>query len=146
MVNTKEQTILNYFREAGRDTLTNASKRIRIPVTTIYEVLKKHEGSIIQKHTALLNFRQLGYEGVITFVVKLPLKQKENFRLFMMTNPHVNSIMKINNGYHYLVECVFKTMHQAEVFIEMIENDFQIEEKHVFYQLEEVVKEKYLLN
>ena len=146
MIKEKEVEILNYFRQDGRDTLTNASKRTHIPVTTIYEVLRKHQGRSISKHTTLLNFKQLGYEGIVTIIVKLPLEFKESFRQYMLVNKNVNSLIRINNGYHFLFECIFKKYHEAEQFIAFLEDEFKVREKHVFYQLEEIQREKFLLN
>ena len=44
MVDTKEQLILSQFRRNARENLTTTSKRIHIPISTIYDRLKKYEG------------------------------------------------------------------------------------------------------
>ena len=37
------------------------SKRLKIPISTIYDKLKKYDGNIIKKHTAILDFEKLGF-------------------------------------------------------------------------------------
>ena len=52
----KDLLIISCLRENSRNNLTNISKMTGIPISTIFDWLKKYEGSIIKKHTALLSF------------------------------------------------------------------------------------------
>ena len=57
----KELLILSQFRKNARENLTTTSRRIHVPISTLHDRLKKYEGKVIQRHTSILNFGEIGY-------------------------------------------------------------------------------------
>jgi len=53
----------------------------------------------------------------------------------------VNNIFKINNGYDFMVEGVFRFLQDFEDFSEDLEEKFSIKEKQMYYIIEDVKRE-----
>ena len=145
-MDNKEMMIIAKFRENSRESLTRMSRKISVPVSTIYEKLKNYEKGIIKKHTCLLDFSKLGFGTRTAVIIKVKKEDKENLRRFLTENKYVNSFYKINNGYDFLLEAVFRGLNQAEEFVEELENKYNVEDKHVYYIVEEIKKESFMSN
>lgn len=53
---------------------------------------------------------------------------REEFREFLMKNENINSVFKVNNGFDFLVEAIFRDMNDMQRFNELLER-FNIEAK-----------------
>jgi DNA-binding Lrp family transcriptional regulator len=126
--------------------LTKMSKLTRIPVSTIFDRIKNNEGGIIEKHTTLIDFNKLGYNARAKIMLKVNKKDREPVKEYLMKNNSINSLYKINNGYDYMVETVFRNIRELEDFIDSIEDKFSIKAKQVFYIIEDLRKEEFLSN
>src|SRR3989338_2487916 len=146
MLTTKELLILSNLRNNSRESLTRMSRRIAIPVSTIYDKIKTYEQSLITRNTCLIDFTQLGYNTRATIMVKTIREDKDRLKENLIKNKHVNCCYKITSGYDYLIECVFRELRDVELFIEALEKDFTFEQKQVYYILEDVRKEAFLSN
>jgi len=145
MADKKELLILSQFRRNARENLTTTSKRIHIPISTIYDRLKKYEGGIIQRHTSLLDFTKLGYGIKIHLVLKVGLKDKMPVRKFLHMHPRTNSVFGISNGYDFMAEVILKNFKEVETFMEQLER-FEIIDHHEFYIVSDLKREEFLLN
>jgi DNA-binding Lrp family transcriptional regulator len=140
-----EFLILSQLRQNARENLTKISRHTGIPVSTIFDKLRVYEKNIIQKHTSLLNFGKLGYDVWVQLIIKFKNDQKQDAEKFLMKNVMVNSFYKINNGFDFMVEVVFKNMHEYYLFNEKLET-FGIQKKHEFFILQEMRRESFLNN
>jgi DNA-binding Lrp family transcriptional regulator len=141
----KDLVILSHLRSDARKSLVDLSKKTGIPASTIYDRVNVHEKGAIRRYTALLDFEKLGFHGRVYVAVKLDNPQKrEELLEFLQNHNTVNSIYKINLGYHYLFEAVFKNVSEAESFIDVLQDKFGLDEKHIFNIIEEVKKEEFL--
>ena len=136
--------ILSKFRENSRESLTRMSRKISVPVSTIYEKLKNYEKSVIKRHTSLLDFNKLGFNTRATIILKVNKENRDKLRQFLLDNKYVNSFYKINNGYDFLIETVFRELNEAECFVEELENNYEVREKLVYYIIDEIKKEAFL--
>jgi len=125
--------------------LKKMSAQTGIPVTTIHDQLKK-SNPLIQKHTVLLNFEELGYFARAYLVISVEQEDRQRLALFLEKSFEVNSLYKVNNGYDFLAELVFKKIKDAESFIAKLEKDFKLKAKEVHYILEDVKREEFLSN
>ena len=66
LISKKELKIISEFRKNARENLTCASRKLGIPVSTIYDRLKKYSGNLITRHTAILDFKKLGFGIKVT--------------------------------------------------------------------------------
>lgn len=144
MLDKKEMLILTNIRSNARESLTRISRKTCIPVSTIFEKLKIYESGLIKKYTSLIDFTQLGYNTRATILLKVTKEYKDKLREHLLINKSLNSVYKINNGYDFMLEGIFKEIKDVEVFLEKLENDFGVTEKYVYYIIDELRKEDFL--
>ena len=142
---TKYIVLLSCLRKNAKMKLKKMSQLTGIPVTTIHDQLKK-SNPIINRHTVLFNFEELGYFARAYFVVAVEKDDREHLREFLEKSSHVNSLYKVNNNFDFLAELVFKKIKDAEDFIAVLEKNFRIREKEVHYILEDVKREAFMAN
>ncbi len=138
----KELEVLRALRQNARETLTTISRKTGIPVSTLFDRLAEYKQHLIIKHTCLIDYTKLGYDLRVQLLVRL-IKGKEDFEKYMVEHLHVNTVYRINNGYDYLVEAVFKNMKDFTTFTQSLER-FAIKERKEFYVLEDIKREAFL--
>jgi len=141
---TQELLILSQLRNDARQSLTYMSKKTRIPVSTLHEKLKGYKGGVIPRHTSLLHFPSLGYSSQVTMMLAVEKEDKEKLRSFLLQCPLINSCFHINNGFDFFAEAVFQSMHEAEIFLDSLDQKFQLKGKHVHYVIDELKREAFL--
>lgn len=143
LISKEELQIVSQFRNNARENLTTASRRLRIPVSTIYDRLKRYNGSIITKHTALLNFEKLGFTIRVICTFKSKAESRDALQRFLETHHRVNTLYRISNNHDYLVEVLFKDMSELNAFSERLES-FGITNKQEYYIVKDVKREAFL--
>ncbi|MEK6968027.1 MAG: Lrp/AsnC family transcriptional regulator [Nanoarchaeota archaeon] len=144
MVIKKDLMVISCLRQNARETLTQMSRRIRIPISTIYDRLKHQENNLIVKHTTLLDFAKLGFNTRVSLALKVKRESRTELEQFLSSHPSINSLYKINNGYDYLIDGVFRHMKDFQEFIEQMEENHPIIEKQIFYIVEDLRREAFL--
>lgn len=139
-INEKALSLLLHLREDSRKKLTDISKNTRIPVSTLFDMLKILQESVIKKSTILLDFSALGYNAHACILLKAGKEGKEALRKHLVIHPSVNSVFKINNEWDFLIETVHKDLRELDEFIEEIEQH-GIEDKKIHYLIDEIKKE-----
>ncbi|MBS3119577.1 Lrp/AsnC family transcriptional regulator [Candidatus Woesearchaeota archaeon] len=145
-MNRKDLLILSHLRENSRATLTHISKKTHMPISTIYDKLKQYENSVIVKHTTLLNFEKLNFNTKAKVLLKASREQRDALGKYLSTAPNVNSLHKVNNGYDYMIEAVFRHIKDLEDFIELLDSKFQLVNKDVYFIIEDIKREGFLNN
>lgn len=145
-MNQKDLKIIAYLRNNARMPLTIMSRKTRIPVSTIFDRLKFSEQSVIVKHTSLLDFGKLGYNTRANITLKVDRDDKEQLKEYLMKNQFVNSVYKINNGFDFMVEGIFKQINDLEIFIDELEKRFKILDKKYFFIIEDLKREAFMSN
>ncbi|MBT3690435.1 hypothetical protein HOG11_03690, partial [bacterium] len=92
-----------------------------------------------------LNFTELGYSIRATITLKVDAQQKNQVSEFLLKIPNLNSLYKINNGYDFMLEVVHKEMRDLELFLELLDSKFIIKEKNVYYVIDELLRESFLV-
>jgi len=138
-LNEKEILILSELRRNSRQSLAEISRKINIPLSTIFDNLRRLEEKLITKHTSLIDFPKLGFN--IKVVLLLKTSKKDELKKFLVNHKSTNMIHKTNN-YDYFVEAIFKDMGEFHSFLEDLEN-FNIEKKEHYYVEEEVKREEF---
>lgn len=144
-INIRDRQLLTFLREDGRTTLTTLSRKTHIPVSTIFEQLKRYKGTVIKKFTALLDFQTLGMPIWSTTNIKVKRTQRDACIQYLLSLPQVNSLYKINNGYDLMVEAVFPTVHDSEEFVEELETKFSVLNRQTFFIINEFKREGFLM-
>ena len=140
----KEALIICSLRQNAREKLTNMSRRIHMPVSTLYERIKVQQQKIIQRFTALLDFTKLGYECRANVCIKVKKEVRDEVKEYLLKHQSVNSLYKINNGFDFLLETVFKNIKELEDFSEELEERFSIKHKQVHYIIEDIKREGFM--
>ncbi|MFT7615428.1 MAG: DNA-binding Lrp family transcriptional regulator [Candidatus Woesearchaeota archaeon] len=141
----KELVILSQFRQNARENLTTTSRKIRIPISTIYDRLRRYEGNVIKKYTTLLDFGKLGYNLKVQIVLKVALKSKAALQNFLNHHSRVNSLFLLSNDYDFLLEGIFRDIKEVSDFAQALEK-FSIIDKHEFYVVDDIKREDFLTN
>lgn len=122
----KDKILIKALRQDSRASLTQISKRTRIPISTLYDRLRYHQGELIKKHTSILDFSLLGYNSRIQLLIKSSVEKKEELKKFLNQHENINNISKISGGYDYLVEGYFQDIIATEDFLEEMEEKFNV--------------------
>tara|TARA_Y100000310_G_scaffold345334_1_gene463879 strand:+ start:1785 stop:2252 length:468 start_codon:yes stop_codon:yes gene_type:complete len=139
-----DQLIIALLRENSRMTLTKMSKKTSIPVSTLYQRLKSYKEGIVKKHTALVDFNKLGFTARARVLLKVDKKKKEDLRKHLLTSQFTNELHKVNNGYDFMAELIFKSMKELEAYVDTLDEKFSIKEKKTFYIVDEIKEEGFL--
>ncbi len=134
---------MTYFRNNARENLTKISRQTNIPVSTIFDKLKEYEKTLIKKHTTLVDFKKLGFDIKTNLLFKVAKESKEEFKEFLIKNQHINSVFRVNNGYDFLIEAIFRNMGDLENFLQTLDR-FKIEAKQEMFILEDLKREGFL--
>lgn len=144
VMKNKELMLLACLRDNCRKSITELHKRIKMPQSTIYDKIKQFESSIISKYVALVDFTKFGFFAKATIALKVAQNDREKIREHLMKHHYVNTLYKINNGFDFQVECVFKHIKGLEEFIEELNAKFKIKQCVVFYIIDELKRESFL--
>ncbi len=136
----RDMLIISNLRRNARQPLINISRQTRIPVSTLYDKIKRFESTIIKKYTALVDFEKLGFN--IRLLILLKIKDEEKFKQFLFKSKNVNSAFRISNGYDVILDCIFKYIKEMNNTIDQIE-EFSTDKK-VFYVSKVEARENFL--
>ena len=145
-MNQKDLKIIAYLRNNARMPLTKMSRKTQIPVSTIFDRLKINENNLIIKHTSLLDFAKLGYNTRANIMLRVEREDKEALKEHLIKNQSINSVYKVNNGFDFMAEGIFKQIKDLEEFLDDIENKFKIKEKKSFFIIEDLKRESFMSN
>lgn len=143
-VTNKDLLLMAYLRQNSRESLTRLSRKTGIPVSTIFDKIKKRKGSVIDKHVSLLHFEQLGYTVKVNVLLGVAKKERGALREFLSRIYNINNLARINNGYDFLFEAYFHNIKELEYFLDALDNKFTLRRKDVHYIIEDLKKEAFL--
>lgn len=142
----RDIVIMAYLRQNARETLTKLSRMTQIPVSTIFDKLRNIEDYAVKKHTTLLDFDKLGYSVRATMFLVIKKERKNDAASFLLTHQNVNNLLRINNGYDFMVEVVFKNINDLELFRESLDEKFGIKNSQTYFIIEDIKREAFLSN
>ncbi|MFW5891044.1 MAG: Lrp/AsnC family transcriptional regulator [bacterium] len=145
-MNQKDMKILSHLREDARMSLTKMSRNTHIPVSTIFDRIKSYEKNVIIRHATLLNFQKLGYNARVNISLKVNREERDKIKDYLVNSQFVNTLYKINNGFDFMIEGIFRNLLEMEDFIENLENKFQIVEHKSHFIIDDIKREGFLSN
>jgi len=143
MLGEKDITILTRLRVNSRENLTRMSRATKIPVSTLHEKLRRFQGKLIRRNTIILNFKGLGYELRTLLLIKTSSSSRSKFEFFLKNSFQINNLFRINNGYDFLADVLFKDMNDFKEFIDELSGIGVMTLKEYFI-LEELKNENFL--
>ena len=142
----KDLAIMSCLRENARETLTRISRRTAVPISTVYERLKQYEQRFVKKHTTLVDFAKLGFHTRANVLVKVGKEGRAAFMDSLLKSPNVNSVFKVNNGFDFMFEVVFRSIAELENYLERMDEKFPVEQRVVYYIIDDIRREAFLSN
>lgn len=140
MINQKSLSVIQELRKNARQSLTDISRYISMPLSSLFKSVKKLEDEkIILKYSALLDYNKIGYSTRIFLSVQA--KEKEKFKEFMMEHPKVNSLSRASSN-SFFAEMIFRNMLELEDFLESLEV-FGVQNKEVYHIIQEIKREEH---
>ena len=140
----KDNQLLRYLRSNSRLTLTQISRKTRIPISTLHDRLKKYEKEIVLKHTTLVDFAKLGYHTKLHMLLRIPQQVKQQVAARLQVEPHINTVSTLANNYDLFAEGVFDTIATAQEFISRLEQDFTGLECDTHFVVQDLKREEFL--
>ena len=141
---TRDFKILSELRKDSRVKLTKLSMDLGIPISTCFEKVKFFRNEMNIRYISLLDFGKLGYPFKVTMIIKANKSKKQELRKFLSEHRNLNTMIKINNGYDYLVEFIYRSIYELEELLQTIEQEFKVQKIETFYEIEEIRKEVFL--
>lgn len=143
-IDKKDLMIMTHLRKNSRATLTEISKKCHSPISTVYEKLKNVKKDIIRKNTCIIDFNKLGFYARAKFVLQANINHKKDLLEYLMRHSNVNSVYKINNGYDFLFEGIFRNMKDLEEFLETLQVKYKARKCETYYIIEESKREEFM--
>jgi DNA-binding Lrp family transcriptional regulator len=143
MLNKKDLKILIELRKDARARLTDISKKTGIPISTIHDRLKNNTDNIITKHVSLLDYELMGFNTRAQVCLKCGKNSKQEIHQLLLKHQNINSVFRINNGYDFMFEGIFRNIKDLEEFLEILEEKFTIKGKQIFYIIEDLKREDF---
>ena len=144
LISKKDLLIVTHLRKNARETLTMISKKTRIPISTIYDRLRMYQGNLIKRYVSLIDFNLIGFNTRAHVMIKLDKDSRDSFKDYVIKHQNVNSVFKINNGYDFLIEGIFRHIKDLEDFLEILETKFKILKNDVYYIVEDLKQEAFM--
>ena len=144
MIKPNDIEVLSYLRKNARQPLVKISKKTGIPVTTIYDKLRRHENQLIKKYTSLMDFSKFGFPVTAFLMVRVDRQDEDRLKAYLRGHPSVNSVYKTEPFTSFMIEGIFKRVYDVVKFFEELENNFTVYEKKELYVTEEVTREKFM--
>lgn len=145
MISDKEMQMLAFLRQNSRMPLTKLSRKIDIPVSTIFDRLRSfRRDEIIKRNAIIFDFHKIGFTARASILISVEKYDRDKLVEYFVKHNNVNTLCHINNGYDFLVECVFETIRDLEQFTEQFESKFRIKAKEVHYIIDDLKREGFL--
>ena len=140
----EELLLLAHLRQNARMSLTRLSRRTGIPISTIFDKIKKTGDGYIRRNTALVDFERLGFSVKVSILLAVGKRHKKDVGVFLEKFFNINSLARINNGFDFLLEAFFRNIRELEQFIESLDSRFVIKRKEVHYIIQDLKQESFL--
>jgi Lrp/AsnC family transcriptional regulator, leucine-responsive regulatory protein len=141
----KEIELITALRKNSRTSLVNIGQKLNMPVSTLYDKLKRFQDfGIIKRHTTILNFSKLGYYHHMKLALKTTPEMRESLVNFLRENSAINSIHEINSGFDLMLEVIHKNVRDYYTFINLLNEKFSPMEILEFQIIQELERETFL--
>ncbi len=119
MLSEKQFAIVSALRKDARTPLALISRETGIPSSTVFDYYQQLQGSIILKHTPLLDYEKLGYPLRKKFLLRT--KNRKELLAWLAEQPAVNNLSR-SDSYDAVVEALFRNVAELERFKEELQH------------------------
>ena len=105
MISHSDLEVISHLRNNARKKITEISRDMKIPVTTLYDKIRAHEKKgIMKKHITLLDFNKLGYYSRAVLAITVGVEKREQLKKYLMGHPRINSLYRVDAGHDFVFE------------------------------------------
>jgi len=141
MITEKDVKILSHLRNNARKKITEIAKETGISATTIYDRVRTHEKSLVKRYVTMIDFTKIGLHATTNFAIKCAREDREKLSNFLVNHENINSLHRVNYGFDFLAEGIFRNIKESQQFGEQLEKEYQIDQILLFNIIEELKKE-----
>ena len=136
----KDISLLQCLRRNSRMSLTEMSKRTKIPISTLFDRLKVQQNNIALKHTTIVDFEKLGFPTRAQIFLKTSLLERSKLESYLKFHDNINSIFKSTNKFDFIVEGIFSQIKEVDSFLEELESKFPSLTYDTHYIVKDIVR------
>ena len=139
----KDREIIKCMRTGKRVNISEIARQLNLPISTVSDHIRKIERKYVIKRASLLDYPKLGYFANARVAMRVSPAKRSQLLDFLRNEECVNSIYHVNDGYDFLVDCVWKDAIDRKNWICRLSSDFS-PEFHVFNILKVEEKERFV--
>lgn len=141
----KDIEIITKLRNNSRKSITEISKELQMPVSSVFHRIKLQEKkNMIKKHTTLVNFQRLGYNTWMQILIAIDKQDRKRLIEYAINSKNVNSLFEINHGYDIMLETIHKNGKELKDFMEEMRSRFDIKKFKVIEIIQDLKRERFL--
>lgn len=140
----RDKKLFLCLRQNARLTLTQISRKTKIPISTLFDMLKQQQQKLGIQHTTLVDFSKLGFDARVQLLLRANKTSKDQLKMYLSNHNNINTVMKITNGYDFIAEGIFQRNVDVDAFIENLQNMYSVETCDVFYISKDIKRERAL--
>ncbi len=142
MIQKDDLVIVAHLRQNARISLTKLAHKTGMPVSTLYDRVHALDRLGVTRLCALLDFGTLGFRTQAMLLLKTT--KRDELQEYLRTAWPVNTLVRINNGYDFLAECIFKDLRELEEFCEKLQKNYGVRNIETHLLVEELARENFL--
>ena len=144
MADKQDLQMIAALRKNARTSLAKISKDINVSKSTIFDRIKRHERSLIHKHTSLVDFRMLGYAARIFIALKTTIEKRKELQEYFAGSKNINNLFIINGNFDFFAEAIFKDAKEMEDFLQELKLKYQISAMQTHTVVNDIKRESFL--
>lgn len=144
MLKQSDLNIISHLRSGKRKKITEISRELNIPVTTLYDRLDALKMQADLHHTALVDFKRLGYKCNVHMGFKVGGNDRDALESYLARHPALNSLYRVNHDFDFLAHLVFKDIEEMKLFLGMVSSEFTLLDVKIFDVVDELKRETFL--
>jgi len=124
-MDSSDLKILSAVRKNGRETLTKISRVPGIPISMVFDRLKRMEAVIIKRYSCSVDWERLGLKRRVLLLIRMPERLREQALARLANSHHINNLWRLDDKCGLAAEAMFLDLRQEERFIEALKKDFE---------------------
>ena len=124
-LDSSDLKILSSLRANGRETLTKISRDTGIPISLVFDRLKRMEGVLIKRYSCSVDWERLGLKRRVLMLIRLPERRREEAQARLAKSHHINNLWRLDDKCALAAEAILLDLRQEERFIEALRKEFE---------------------
>ena len=143
----KDLAILSCLRVNAREKLKKIAKDVKLPISTVYDRIKKMEKEgIIKKYSCLIEPKKMNHSIKTKIFFSIPGDLKTKFEAQEVNRPFLNSLFKLTGGeWNYMAEGFFQNIDHMCNYVEKLAKDYPESKHQIHYIVNELKQEDFLV-